>query len=179
VLRRRSFELVVGGVGARCGNPLSDVLVVYFSRTGHAQRVAEHITRTIGADLEPIRESRNRVGLLGYWRSASEALRKTTIEIAPPEYRAADYRVVVLGTPVWASNLSSPMRSYLAANRKHLKRIALFCTQGGSGGQKVLAQLHAACGIVPTATLIVNDRELDSVAGSERMRSFLGQLGPG
>jgi flavodoxin len=33
---------------------MKPALVVYFSRTGYTQRVAEHIAHAVGADCEPI-----------------------------------------------------------------------------------------------------------------------------
>ena len=156
---------------------MSDILVVYFSRTGYTRRVAEQIGREIGADLEPIREPQPRTGLFGYWRSAREALRKTAVEILPPAKPARGYSLVILGTPVWASHLSSPMRAYLAAHSGSLPRVAFFCTQGGSGGQKVLEEMRALCGRTAVATMIVNDREIDSGA-AEKVAEFLRQIGP-
>lgn len=157
---------------------MSDILVVYFSRTGYTRRVAEKIARETGADLEPIREPKPRKGLFGYWRSAREALRKSAVEILPPAKQARDYRLVILGTPVWASHVASPVRAYLAAQGRSLPRVAAFCTQGGSGGQKVLDEMRALCGRAALATTIVNDREIDSGAWEAKIEEFLRELEP-
>jgi hypothetical protein len=53
---------------------MTDVLVVYFSRTGYTRRMAEEIARTIGADLEEIRDPTKRSGLLG--SGATKVLRE-------------------------------------------------------------------------------------------------------
>ena len=157
---------------------MSDVLVVYFSRTGYTRRVAERIAREIGADLEPIREPKPRTGIFGYWRSARESLRKVVAEILPPTKLARSYRLIVLGTPVWASHLSSPMRAYIAAQGRSFPRVAFFCTQGGSGAQKVLEEMRALCGRSPDATMIVNDRDVDSGAAGRKVEQFLRELEP-
>ena len=52
---------------------MNQVLVVYYSRTGHTRQIAEAIAADCGADLEAIRDARSRRGLLGGLRSAREA----------------------------------------------------------------------------------------------------------
>ena len=42
--------------------------------------------------------------------------------------------LIILGTPVWAHNMCSPMRSYITAQKERFRAIAVLCTQGGSGG---------------------------------------------
>lgn len=135
-------------------------LVVYFSRTGYTRKVAEALAAAGDADVEAIREAHNRSGLLGYLRSAFEALRKRHVRILPPERDPSRYELVVLGTPVWAQNMCSPMRAYIAANKGKLRQVALFCTQGGSGAEKVLEDMAELCGRRPIASLALSDGEI-------------------
>jgi flavodoxin len=147
-------------------------LVVYFSRTGYTQRVAEFIADAAGADCERIRERSARAGVLGYLRSAREALRKSVVEIEPASANPRDYALVVLGTPVWAGNMSSPIRTYIAEHKLDFARVALFCTQGGSGGEKVLRAIADLCGRSPVATVCFNDSEIDRDLHSAKVRAF-------
>ncbi|HUO67740.1 MAG TPA: flavodoxin [Gammaproteobacteria bacterium] len=151
-------------------------LVVYFSRTGYTQRVAERIALAVDADCEPIRERSPRTGVLGYWRSAREALRKSAVEIAPASANPRDYALVVLGTPVWAGNMSSPIRAYIAQHKLDFARVALFCTQGGSGGEKVLRTMADLCGTSPVATICFNDSEIDRDLHFVKLQSFTAAL---
>ena len=65
------------------------ILIVYYSRTGVTRRVAEQIARRVGADAVAIRDVRSRDGVLGYVRSAMEAMHGTLPEIElPPEDNA-------------------------------------------------------------------------------------------
>jgi flavodoxin len=143
------------------GNTMKDILVVHFSRTGYTGRVAEHLAQACHADHELIGEQAPRAGLLGYWRSAREALRGSIIDIAPSKCAPRDYRLVVIGTPVWAGNVSSPVRAYIARHRAELGNVALFCTQGGSGAAKVLRKMAGLCACQPVATAFFNDAEID------------------
>ena len=82
------------------------------------------------------------------------------VHLVPPAYDPSHYDVVVLGTPVWAGNISSPLRSYVAAHKAELRQVAFFCTQGGSGAEKVFPDLQELCGRAPLATLAVSDRDI-------------------
>ena len=113
-------------------------VVVYFSRTGYTRKIAEAIAARCGADIEGIQDVRDRSGIWGYLRSAREALGERLIDIRPPIRNPSDYNIVILGTPVWASNICSPMRAYVTTHREEFRQVAFFCTQGGSGAKKVL-----------------------------------------
>ncbi len=155
---------------------MKDTLVVFFSRTGYTRQIAEEVARRMGADVEEIRDSTRRSGLFGYWRCATEALRRTSVQIKAPTLMPRDYRVVVLGTPVWAGNIASPMRAYVAANRAQLPQVAFYCTQGGSGSRKVLQDMAATCGSGPVATATFDDREIDSGSYSKKMSEFVDAI---
>lgn len=139
---------------------MSGVLIVHYSRTGFTRKIAEEIRTRCGGHLEPVEDVRSRSGIFGYIRSAREALKKATIEIRPGTARPAEFDLVILGTPVWAGHMSSPMRSYLTAHKGEFKQVALFCTLGGSGADKVLSEMEALCERKPVATLAVTDAEV-------------------
>jgi flavodoxin len=151
-------------------------LIVYYSRTGVTAKVANALARTCGADLEQIRDIRPRSGIAGYWRSAWQALRGLPAEIAPPRHHPADYPFVVLGTPVWAGNISAPMRSYILQQREHFRRIGLFCTMGGSGGQDVLTTMAAMCNKLPVASLCLRQSDVLSELHAPALADFANQL---
>ena len=153
-----------------------DILVVYFSRTGHTQRIAAEIAAATGADLDPIVEQRSRKGILGYLRSGRDAYKKLIVPIEPSTKNPADYEIVVLGTPVWAGHISSPVRAYVAAHREQLARVALFCTEGGSGGTKVLRELAELIDATPVGTLVIDEKELRSGAYAGKLERFLEAL---
>lgn len=155
---------------------MKPALVVYFSRTGYTKRVADRIAQAVGGDCEPIKERSGRTGFLGYWRSAREALRKTAADIEQSSANPHDYPLIVLGTPVWAGNMSSPMRAYIARHRRDFGRVALFCTQGGSGGEKVLRAMAGLCERSPVATACFNDSEIDRDLLGVKLQAFMAAL---
>jgi flavodoxin len=148
------------------------ILVVYYSRTGNTRTIAGELVSALKADVDQIDDRRDRCGIFGYLRCAREALQKRTVELVPPAYDPAPYDVVVLGTPVWAGNVSSPVRSYIAAHRAELGQVAFFCTQGGSGAAKVFRDMEELCGRSPLATLTVDEREIEKRSYAQRLRQF-------
>ena len=72
--------------------------------------------------------------------------------ITPPKHDLSEYALVVVGTPIWAARLSSPVRTYLSQQRESLERVAFFCTQAGIAGR-----------------LTVTDAISDHTAGGERL----------
>jgi hypothetical protein len=87
-----------------------------------------------------------------------------------------NYVLIVNGTPVWASNMSSPVRAYIARHKPDFGRIALFCTQGGSGGDKVLRRMAALCEQSPVATACFNDSEIDRGLHRAKLDAFVAAL---
>lgn len=150
------------------------VLVVYFSRTGYTRKIAEEIAAACGADIERIQDLGDRSGIWGYLRSGREALKKRLIDIQPPTKRPSDYDLVVLGTPVWASNICSPVRAYIAAHKENFKQVTFFCTQGGSGAKKVLHDMAELCAQRPVATVALNDDEIKKGSHAEKLNQFHG-----
>ncbi len=155
---------------------MSRTLVVYFSRTGTTRKVAGEITARAQAECEEIRESRGRRGLLGYLRSAREALARRIGEIDAPKHDPALYDLVVIGSPVWASNMSAPVRAYLTRHLGQFRRVAFFCTQGGSGGAKVVQAMAELCGQPPVATLVLNEREIRAGRHQRQLDAFVSSL---
>jgi len=146
-------------------------LVVCYSRTGLTARLGREIADSCGGDFELIREQRDRSGPLGFLASIWDAIRHKHPAILEPTRDARDYALVILGSPVWAGRVASPMRSYILAHRERFQRIELFCTMGGRGGGDALAEMAALCGKTPVAQVAITDAEIEH-------DSYHGKLSP-
>ena len=53
------------------------------------------------------------------------------------------YDFIILGTPVWASNFTPPIRTFIVDNKDKLKnkKIAIFICYSGGGAEKVVSKL--------------------------------------
>ena len=155
---------------------MSRTLVVYFSRTGHTRKIALELAASLDADVERIEEPRSRSGFFGYWRSGREGYRKLTTIIEPLQKQPSDYDLVLLGTPIWAGNVSSPVRTYIVGNAGSFRRVAFFCTHGGTSASKVMAELGELCGTAPVATLAVTEREIQAGSYGGNLKEFVEQV---
>jgi flavodoxin len=159
--------------------PVSDIrtLVVYYSRTGNSRAVAEKIADSLGgADVEEIRDTVDRAGLRGYWRSFRDALGKREATLAAPGRDVSMYDLVIVGGPVWVGTPSSPVRSWLRAHARELHAVGFFLTHGGSARDRVLAALTAMTGRTPVAVLSVREREIGTKEESAKIAAFAGDI---
>ncbi|MBX3613583.1 MAG: flavodoxin [Burkholderiaceae bacterium] len=152
-------------------------LLVFYSRTGYTRRIASEISAACDCDVEELHDTVGRGGPLGYARSSLEAIARFDTLLAPTQHDPADYDLVVVGTPIWFWNLSSPVRTWARRHRESLRKLAFFCTCGSSGGQRALAELEAICGET-VASLVLTDREIDSGAHAASVAAFVGQVAP-
>lgn len=147
------------------------ILVTYFSRTGATESVAREIASLLGADIEAVQDvSSKRSGPLGYLRSGRQALANKVVDIKPMGRQCADYDLVVIGTPVWAGRMSSPVKSFIAAHGNGIRSAAIFCTMGSRGGESTLAGMREelACPVIADAAYRakeVRDGNLGALVG--------------
>jgi flavodoxin len=151
-------------------------LVVYYSRTGVTKEVAEAIVQALGCDTEEIQDVRSRKGLFGWLRSGFEAAQKKCPEIKPSTRNPSDYELVVIGTPVWANTMASPVRTWLTRHQRQFEKIALFCTMGGSDNGHTFPDIGGYCDADSLAQLVLRKAEVTSGQFAARVREFVARL---
>jgi flavodoxin len=150
-------------------------LVVFYSRTGITRTVAQSISKALGADLEEIVDMVDRSGMLGYVMAGKDATQKRLTKIKDVKYDPSGYDLVVVGTPVWAWTMSSPIRTYLGSYAGKFKDVAFFATYGGSGADKIFEEMGKMCEKTPKSALGMTAREVSSGA-TERIKAFTDSL---
>lgn len=154
----------------------ANVLVAFYSRTGFTRLVAQDLARALNADLEELIDLKNRRGILGYLRSGFDAARQRLTELRPLSKHPEPYDLVVIGTPIWNASISSAVRTFLVQHKAELKKVAFFCTYGGSGTERLFRQMEEVCGKAPLATMAVRDREMGGAMQAARIREFVNGL---
>ncbi len=100
-------------------------------------------------------------------------MQQRVINIGAPNKNPSDYDLIILGTPVWAHNMCSPLRSYITAQKERFRAIAVLCTQGGSGASKVVGDIATLCGRTPVGTLVLNEREIEKDQFTAKLDGFI------
>ena len=147
-------------------------LVVYYSRTNITKKLAESIANSIDADIEEIIPKVDYSGKMGYVRGGKDAISKNVIDIEATRFNPQDYDVVYLGTPVWASRMSSPLKAYIKQNEGKLPDVKFFITAGGSGFDSALKQLEDFTA-TPKATLALTTKEVKKDLYADKLADFV------
>jgi flavodoxin len=140
----------------------SKIIIVFFSRSGTTRKIAQELAKTLRCDLEEITEPKSRIGFFGYMRSVTQALLKRPATIAATRRNFAAYDLVIIGTPVWCSSISSPVRAYLMATAAQLPDVAFFCSLGGSGSESTFAQMAGIAGKKPRAVCAIRQGDVQA-----------------
>jgi flavodoxin len=151
-------------------------LIVFYSRSGTTRRIAKALSTALECGIEEIAESTPRNGFIGYCRSVIEARRKSTPDILPTRNDPSSFDLVVIGTPVWAWSVASPVRAYLAANKDRFPDVAFFCTLGGNGSETVFAQMQAIIGKAPRATCAIVAKDVGTSREGPQLTPFAALL---
>ena len=150
-------------------------LVVFYSRTGLTKKAANAIADTMGCEIDEVSDSVNRAGVMGYIMAGKAAMGRslTTIQYA---LDPSKYDLVIIGTPIWAWNMTPAIRTYLSQNKDKLRDVAFFCTMGGQGGVKTFAEMGSIIGKKPLGTFELTAREVSSGEYGQRLKTFIADL---
>ena len=133
--------------------------VVYFSMSGNTAYAAKKIAAELGADLIEIKPEKQDPdkGFRKFLWGGKSAVMAETPKLMPYDFQAANYEQIIFGFPVWAGNVTPPLRTFVRDNLESLKekRIAAFACQSGSGAEKAFGKLSACLGISALAATLV------------------------
>ena len=117
-------------------------LVAYYSRTQNTEKVAKLIKEGFHADIEEIKPVKDYGGPVGYARGGFESAREKTPKLEKTTKDPSDYDLTIIGTPVWAFTMASPVLTYLRENKDKFNDVAFFTTAGSSGMESTLENME-------------------------------------
>ena len=153
-----------------------NTLIAYYSMSGNTRRIANEIRDATGADIEEIGEIKPRRGAGGAFRALFDAVTRRTPPILVADHDPAEYDLLVIGGPVWAGRIASPVRTYAKRYGTHAQHVAFFCTEGGRGADSAFADLQKLCGRAPEATLVVDAEHLPQVEHHVAVGQFTSRI---
>lgn len=137
-------------------------IIVYYSMSGNTQYAAEKIAEATGADvlrITPVKAFPDKGAKKFLWGGKS-AVFGDKPPLLPYDFKADEYDLIILGTPVWASNITPPLRTFVCDNKEALsgKRFAVFTCYSGGGAEKAIEKLKKLLDIKEyEAELILTD----------------------
>lgn len=114
---------------------MKEVLVVYYTRTGNSQRLAEEISIKLHGIKDQIKSENKYKGISGFIKGGFRAVRKKEDDITYKK-NPEDYRVVVIVSPIWASNIPPAVRRYIKKNVNKMKNYSFIINGGLKENQK-------------------------------------------
>ena len=132
-------------------------LIVYYSFTNNNRILANYLHRTLGCDIYEIQELNKRTG----FSIVLDLLLKRKSKIKTFDKALADYHELIIIGPVWAGKIATPLKTFLAGQKKNICSYTFLSLCGGSAGQKdkIEQDLQEIVGRAPKAVdeLWIND----------------------
>ena len=151
-------------------------LVIFYSRTGTPKKVGNLISEKLSCDVEEIFDTKKRLGFFGWLRSGKDAMMKKLTILEKINKNPDLYDLVIIGTPIWASNMSTPIRTYISEHKDKFKNVAFFCTEGSRGGVKCFKNMAKICDKKPMATLEINKKEMKKEIYIDKIKDFVEEI---
>ena len=107
----------------------SDVLVVYYSRSGNTEAMAREIARRLQADILRIETKPYDLDFKGWLQANRDAAsEKKQVDITPEVVDLHPYRLIFMGSPIWWYRPAPPLWTFVEKNNFSGKNVVLFNT---------------------------------------------------
>lgn len=152
-------------------------LILYCSRTGTTEKVAQALDVVLGAPVAEIRCPRYQSGWFSYLLAGYDSVKGRLPPIDTPDIAFQDYDLVILGAPIWTSYPALPLRSFLAQKPRLPSNVALFLTYGGhSPPQKAVDFVNGLLPVPMAASMEVPHDDVVEGRYSGAMEDFVAKL---
>ena len=113
---------------------MSDVLCIYYSFSGNTRRAMKEIAEALDAEIVAIDDGADRNGFGGFMRAGRDAMRRSTAPLKPftTEKPIEEYKMVIVGSPVWAGRCASPVRGLLKRRGLEMSRVSYVITRSAT-----------------------------------------------
>lgn len=158
-------------------------LIVYYSLEGNTDYVAEKIKEKIGADLLKLvpKKAYHEKGFAKFFWGGKSAVMAEKPELEEVSVDLSGYERIIFGFPVWASNFTPPLRTFIVEHANELKgkRFAAFACQSGSGAEKAFGKLAKCIGIdeFEQTAVFIDPKARQTAKKDEQIEAFCNVLG--
>ena len=152
-----------------------NTIIVYYSMSGNTDWTARAVAERLGAALLRIEPETAYPdsGFKKFFWGGKSAVMAETPALKPYDFRAEDYDLVILGFPVWAGNVTPPIRTFVSEQTLRAVPVAAFACESGAGAEKAFAKLTELLGRPLDARLILIDPKTKPDADiDEKLRDF-------
>ena len=155
-------------------------LIVYYSLEGNTDYAAKRIAEKNGYDLLRLETVKKypTSGFRKFFHGGKSAVFAETPELVPYSTDVNSYEQIVIGFPVWAGNITPPIRSFIKAHNLSGKSIAAFACQSGTGAEKAFGKLKEALGIenFKAEMILIDPEKKPSTENDKKIEEFCNRL---
>ena len=148
--------------------------------SGNTDYTAKSIAEDLDADLIEIRPEKAYPdkGFRKFFWGGKSAVMAETPKLEPYTFDAEAYDRVIFGFPVWAGNVTPPIRTFVKEQDLREKRIAAFACQSGAGAEKAFGKLKAALGIetLEAELVLIDPKDKPSAENEKKLEAFCAEL---
>ena len=157
-------------------------LIVFYSLEGNTEYIADMIAEKLSADklkLVPKKAYADKGFAKFFWGGKSAVMAEKP-ELEPYDVNLDDYGEVVIGFPVWAGNITPPIRTFVSDNMASLKekKICTFACESGAGAEKAFDKLKSLLGIAEFAVtaIFIDPKAKPSEENKLKLDMFISKL---
>jgi len=121
----------------------SKVLVVYFSRSGNTELLAQEIARYYQAPLLPLKADDYFMGARGLFNAVVDSQGKRAV-IVPEVVDLSAYDTLFIGAPIWRYSPAPPVWQFVESNNLAHKKVVLFSTFNSGFKQQYIDEFQAS-----------------------------------
>ena len=155
-------------------------LIVYYTLEGNTHYAAKKIASQLDADVLRVKPVKTypRKGFRKFLWGGKSAVMAETPELEPYTFDASAYDRIVFGFPVWAGNVTPPLRTFIKENDLSGKRFAAFACQSGAGAEKAFEKLKTALGIreLDAELVLIDPKTKPDSINEKKISGFCGKL---
>lgn len=119
--------------------------IVYYSMSGNTKMIADSIAKALSADMIELipKKAYPDKGFKKFIWGGKAAVMGDKPALEPYSFDASAYDLIVFGSPVWASSVAPPIRTFISENKNDLKskRFGVFLCYSGGGADKAILKL--------------------------------------
>ena len=154
--------------------------IVYYSLNGNVRYVSEKIAKELGADLielVPVKAYPDKGMKKFIWGGSAVTFKKKP-DLQPYDFNSADYDMVIVATPVWASSFTPPLRTFFEDNDLTGKKIAVVASSAGGNSAKCVEAVRTACKADSLAAVLslVDPKDQPSEEKEKQISEFIESL---
>lgn len=157
-------------------------LIVYYSLEGNTEYAAKAVAAATGAELlriEPVKAYPSG-GVKKFLWGGKSAVMAETPALQPYDFHPEAYGRIVFGFPVWAGNVTPPIRTFARDNREALagKRVAAFACQSGNGAARAFGKLKECLGIgeLEAELVLIDPKDRPKPENEAKLGAFCAKL---